>query len=243
MSFPPKPVTSNLSAANLSASLPRRAFLQVAGATAATASLALAGCKDKPTATPTDPFLLNVGSNDVGLLNYAFLLEQLEAAFYQTVIDAPPADLLPGELAYLNDLRDHEVVHRQTLAFSQISKTPAVPLLTFDFSSLTLNSRAGVLTAARNLEETGVAAYTYLLPLVQDAATRLLLSKIASVEARHAALLNDLLIAGSFAGPDAVVNSGLLTSVAAVKAPATVVTETAAFFLPFRLSVASLPTA
>lgn len=233
-----------MSFSSLAAGLGRRDFLRVSGATAATASLALAGCGDKSSpATPTDPFLLNVGSADVGLLNYAYLLEQLEVAFYQKVVDAPPADLQPGELDYLNDVRDHEVVHRQTLAFAQISKTPAVPQLTFDFSSLNLTTRAGVLGAARTIEETGVAAYTYILPLVQDATARALLTRIASVEARHAALINDLLTPGSFANSNVVVDNGLLMSVAVVKDPTTVVAETAAFFAPVKLSVALLPTA
>lgn len=231
------------SAANPSAALPRRAFLQVAGATVATASLALAGCESKATVVPVDPFLLDVGKNDAGLLNYAFFLEQLQAAFYQKVIDAPPTDLQPGELADLNDLRDHTVVYRQTLAFSQISSAGTVPQLAFDFSSLTLSSRASVLAAARTFEENGVAAYTYILPLVQDGSVRLLLSKIVSVKARHAALLNDLLAPGSFAGPAAVVSAGPLLSVAAVASPATVVAATAAFFAPVKLTVAGLPTA
>ena len=53
-------------------------------------------------------------SMDVDVLNYAYALEQLEAAFYLTVVSNPAfsAVFSANERRILTDLRDHEVAHR-----------------------------------------------------------------------------------------------------------------------------------
>lgn len=229
------------------AALPRRAFLRVAGASAASASLVLAGCS-KTTVTPTvvDPNLLTLGGADTGLLNYVYLLKQLEAAFYQKVVDAPPADLRAGEKAIFDDLRDHELIHRETLRYALATNAYDVALakpLSFDFSSVSLTTRAGVLAAAQQLEDLGVAAFAGMLRLLKAAPTVALLAKMASVEARHAALVRDLRVPGSFADDDVVGPAGALQSVSLAKTPTQVVAETKAFFLPVTVSVLLLPTA
>ncbi|WP_310392406.1 ferritin-like domain-containing protein [Hymenobacter sp.] len=228
-------------------SLPRRSFLRVAGASAAAASLVLAGCDTStPPPVAVDQNLLSLAEGDPGLLNYLYLLEQLEAAFYQRVVTAPPADFRPGEQAFFEDLRDHELVHRETLryvlgtsAYDAVLATP----IPFDFSSLTLTTRAGVLAAAQQLEDLGVAAYAGALRLVRAASTVALLAKIASVEARHAAFVRDLLTPGSFAGDDVVVSTDGLQSAGVAKTPTQVVAETKAFFLPVVVSIDALPQA
>ena len=228
--------------------LHRRTFLRVAGASAATASLALAGCSTTtPTPAPTvDPNLLKLGTADTGLLNYLYLLEQLKTAFYQKVVDAPPADFRTGEKVIFDDLRDHELVHRETLRYvlgTNAFDTGFPKPLPFDFSSLILTTRAGVLAAAQQFEELGVAAYTGALRLLTTNTTVTLLAKIVSVEARHAALVRDLRTPGSFAGDDVVVSTGTLQSVSLAKTPVQVVAEAKAFFLPIVVSTDSLPTA
>ena len=139
------------------AAVPRRAFLRVTGASAAAVGLVLAGCaKTETPPTIVDPNRLVLAAGDTGLLNYLYLLEQLEAAFYQKVVDAPPADLSAGEKAFFADLRDHEVVHRTTLRYAlgtSAYDTALAQPLAFNFSSLTLTSRAGVLAAAQPLGE------------------------------------------------------------------------------------------
>lgn len=225
----------------------RRTFLRVAGASAATASLVLAGCGDTtPTPTPNDPNRLFLGTGDAGLLNYLYLLKQLKTAFYQKVVDAPPTDLLPGEKAYFDDLRDHELVHRETLRYALSSGAYDVNLtqpLTYDFSTFTFTTRAGVLAAAQQLEDLGVAAYAGALRLLTTTTTLALLAKIASVEARHAAFVRDLRTPGSFAGDDVVVSADGLQSVSLAKTPVQVVTEAKAFFLPIVVIADSLPMA
>lgn len=228
------------------AALPRRTFMRVAGASAAAVGLVLAGCDSpQPTPVPANPNLLSLGTGETGLLNYIYLLEQLEAAFYQKVVDAPPTDLLPDDKAFFADLRDHELVHRQTVRFAlgtnAYDATLATPLV-FNFSTLTLTTRAGVLAAAQQFEDLGVAAYAGALRLETTPTILTLLAKIASVEARHAAFVRDLRTPGSFAGDDVVVNAAPLQSVSVAKTPTQVIEETKAFFLPIVVSVSALPT-
>ena len=231
----------------LARTLHRRSFFRVAGAGAATSALLLAGCgKDddpQPAAGSSTLVLARSGENAANntILNYAYLLEQLEAAFYDKVVATPPADLQPGELAYLTDLRDHELIHREYLKYALGSAAYDVSLATpleFQFSSFTLTTRAGVWAAARQLEEIGVAAYNGAAKYVVDTAnTTLLLSlaKIASVEARHAALVREILEPGSFAAP--VNATGLDEAKTIVEVIALIQP-----FVPVEISTASLPT-
>ncbi|HYC31073.1 MAG TPA: filamin/ABP280 repeat domain-containing protein, partial [Gemmatimonadales bacterium] len=55
------------------------------------------------------------GAGDTGILNYAFALEQLEAAFYSAVVATPYAGITPEETQILTEIRDHEVIHREFL--------------------------------------------------------------------------------------------------------------------------------
>lgn len=231
---------SSLSDISTSPLVPRRAFLRAAGVVAGATALTLAGCSDDDTTAPVDPYLINLQAADTGLLNYLYLLEQLEAGFYQQVLDVPPTDLLASDLAYLRDLRDHELIHRETLLFTLGSM--AAPTLTFDFSTLSLTTRAGVLAAAKTIEELGVAAYNGILHLVADSSIMQLLAKMASVEARHADFINGMLTPGSFT-TSTIVNEGALLGVAVSKTPTQVIAEAAPLFLPYKVSVTALPVA
>jgi hypothetical protein len=225
----------------------RRSFFRVAGATVAASTLVLAGCGDddsEPTPSAVENQLVLNGFDangrpiDDGLLNYAYLLEQLEAAFYQKVVAAPPADLQTGELAYLTDLRDHELIHREYLrtllgskAYDVSSSTP----LEFNFSSFTLTTRVGVWTAARQLEDIGVAAYNGAGKLLVKSSNLIALSKIASVEARHAALAHEVLQSDSFAstvGAEGLDDAKTPVEVLALLEP----------YLPIKVSAANLST-
>lgn len=203
--------------------LHRRTFLRVAGATAASTALVLAGCNsDDDTPTPTTGPSFTFTGDDNGLLNLAYLLEQLEAAFYQKVVEAFPSDFTAEDKAAFIDLRDHEVIHREYLKYvlgsnAYDQKTGA---LTFNFASFTLTTRAGVYAAARTLEEIGVGAYNGAAKLLSDPSFLVALSKIASVEVRHATFVREQVQPGSFASTDVVNAAGLDT----VKTPAEVAT-------------------
>ncbi|MFD2784221.1 ferritin-like domain-containing protein [Hymenobacter rubripertinctus] len=212
----------------LGRALRRRTFLRVAGTTAASSALVLAGCGKDSTPTPTNSTSsLNFAGSDNGLLNLAYLLEQLEAAFYQKVVDAFPSDFTAADKAAFVDLRDHEVIHREFLKFALGSNAYDVALTTplaFNFTAFTLTTRAGVYAAARTLEDVGVGAYNGMGRRIASTQYLQLLAKLASVEARHAAFVRDQAEPNSFAASDVITTSGSLAGLDTVKTPAEVAT-------------------
>lgn len=178
--------------------LSRRKFLRFSGLAGASALLlggaGLAGCsKDDDGATEG----VNLGSGDTGVLNYAYALEQLEAAFYTQVMATPYSGMSALESEYLKDIRDHEIAHREF--FKAALGSNAIPGLQVDFSSVNFGSRDSVLGTAKAFEDLGVAAYNGAGKLLASADFLTLAGKIVSVEARHAALVRDLISNGSFA--------------------------------------------
>jgi hypothetical protein len=184
----------------------RRNFLQYAGASAAGVALVAAGCKKNNNFSRG----VDLGSGDIGILNYAYSLEQLEAAFYTQVALTPYANITSTESAYMTSIRDHEVVHRE---FFKAALGPnAIIGLQVDFSSINFTSRDSVLGAAKAFEDLGVSAYNGAGYLIKSAEYLTLAGKIVSVEGRHAALIRDLISPGSFVGPDVIDANALDTS-------------------------------
>ena len=184
----------------------RRRVLKWTGATAAT--IAIGGIA-LPNFGITAALAADLGEGDVGVLNYAYALEQLEAAFYTMVIDSPYADMSDDEQSYLTDIRDHEVAHRDFLKGAL--GDAAIPALEVDFSAVDFSSRDSVLNTAKTFEDLGVSAYNGAGKLLEDPDNLLQAGRIVSVEARHAATIRDLLNMNSvaFAGPDVVDDNGL----------------------------------
>jgi hypothetical protein len=185
----------------------RRTFLQWSGVTLAVAAL---GCSDDNNDGGTGPGTgdVNLGSGDTGILNYAYALEQLEAAFYtQVAAGAYFSGASAAEQTILSDIKNHEVIHREFLKAAL--GTAAIANLTVDFTSVNFGDRTSVLTTARTFEDLGVSAYNGAGMLLADANNLLAAGKIVSVEARHAAAIRDLITPGSFAGTDVVDPNGL----------------------------------
>lgn len=176
----------------LTKNLQRRSFLRYAGASAAGIALVAAGCKKDDNDTRVD-----LGSGDIGILNYAYALEQLEAAFYIKVISSQYTGISSSEVALLTDIRDHEIAHREF--FKLAIGVNAIPALEVDFSSIDFSSRASVLGTAKAFEDLGVSAYNGAGALLKSADYLTLAGKIVSVEARHAGLIRDLISNGTFA--------------------------------------------
>lgn len=183
--------------------LQRRNMLKFFGASAAVVAVGMSCRKNDNTPTPAG--MVDLGSGDVGILNYAYALEQLEAAFYLQVVATPYTGMTALETEYLTDIRNHEVGHREFFkaAITAAAPTAVIPSLEVDFSTIDFTSRTSVLNTAKAFEDLGVTAYNgagQLISTTGNGPTYLLLAgKIVSVEARHAALIADLLSNGTFA--------------------------------------------
>ncbi len=175
--------------------LQRRNMLKFFGASAAIITIGSACSDDDP--TPTNPGGVDLGTGDIGILNYAYALEQLEAAFYVQVASSFYTGITATETAYLTDIRDHEVAHREF--FKAALGSAAIPALQVDFSTINFASRASVLGAAKVFEDLGVAAYNGAGKLLVSDVYLGLAGKIVSVEARHAATIRELLAINTFA--------------------------------------------
>jgi len=195
----------------------RRSFLMYSGATVAATGLLMAGCKEIEDLVPGKgkgkpgvlPRAVHLGSGDTGILNYALVLEQLEAAFYTLVVASPYSGITQEESIIMQDLKNHEVVHRDFLRAAL--GDDAIQELIFDFRSVDFNSRDSVLATARTFEDLGVAAYNGAGKLLKSADLLLIAGKIVSVEGRHAAAIRSLLQPKTqfFAGSDIIDQNGL----------------------------------
>jgi ferritin-like protein len=192
--------------------LPRRAFLQYAGASVAGIALLAAGCKKDLAVKPhtTSGSGIDIGTGDLAILNYAYALEQLESAFYIMLLDNAYKGITASETLMFQDICEHELIHMQF--FKQALGSNAIPDLTPDFSSIDFTSRTAVLGAAKAFEDTGVAAYDGVGYLITDPDYLTVAGKIVSVEARHAAYIRNLVQYGDYAGPDVVDANGLNNS-------------------------------
>jgi len=141
---------------------------------------------------------VNLGSGDIGILNYAYALEQLEAAFYIQVVATPFTGMTADELIFLTDIRDHEIAHREF--FKNALGNNAIPALEVNFSTINFTSRTSVLGTAMAFEDLGVTAYDGAGYLIKDANYLGLAGKIVSVEARHAALIREMISVNTFLG-------------------------------------------
>lgn len=215
--------------------LARRSFFRYAGS--GTAIVALAGidaCHKDNTPSPGNGGV-DLGSGDIGILNYAYSLEQLEAAFYTKVVMSPYSGISDMEKSLFTDIRDHEIAHREF--FKSALKSKAIIALEVDFSSIDFGSRDSVLATAKAFEDLGVSAYNGAGSLITTPDYLILAGKIVSVEARHAAYIRDLVTADSFADNDVVDANGLDMS----RKPADVL-KIAGKYIKTKIDASHLPT-
>jgi hypothetical protein len=136
-----------------------------------------------------------LSAGDVGLLNSALVLEELQAAFYAQALRRAG---LTGELEqFARVVGDHERAHvafLRRLLGRHARRSPV-----FGFGSA-VSSPKRFAETARLLEDLGVAAYDgQALGLSKAALTSV--ARVVSVEARHAAWIRDLL--GDLPAPEA----------------------------------------
>ncbi|MEA5486732.1 MULTISPECIES: ferritin-like domain-containing protein [Pseudanabaena] len=133
--------------------------------------------------------MLTFNANDIGILNFALLLEELESVFYAAVVSSGKVTN-SRELEYMKYLGAQETAHvkflRNVLANQVLFTTED---LSFNSSSLNdiLANRDRILNAAVTLEDLGVHAYNGAGTSMTNPTFLLAAGSIVSVEARHAA--------------------------------------------------------
>jgi rubrerythrin len=152
----------------------------VGGGTLVVGGVAIGGLPRLASAAPS-------ARQDVQILNFALLLEYLEAEFYTEAENRGIA--IQGELRdFASVVGRHERAHRDFLIDTLGAKARSKP--TFDFGD-TVTDPTKFRQTAQALEEVGVSAYL-------GQATRLrrptlgVAATIASVEARHASWIRDI---------------------------------------------------
>ncbi|HTN47154.1 MAG TPA: ferritin-like domain-containing protein [Flavipsychrobacter sp.] len=181
----------------------RRNFLGLTGGLLAAGALLNASCNNDDDSNPMPGVTLT--NDDFGILNYAYALEQLEAAFYSRVVETGFYDgATASEKALLTDIRDHEIAHREF--FKAALGAKAIGSLGVNFSTIDFKNRTSVLGTAKVFEDLGVSAYNGAGVYIQSTDYLLLAGKIVSVEARHAAYIRDLISNGTFASGDAQID-------------------------------------
>jgi len=220
----------------------RRSFLKLLGigGTVVLLPSVFAACSDDDgiTGSTGGAVTLSLGT-DTGILNYAYALEQLEAAFYTAVVgSAAFGGMTAEQKEVFTDLRNHEVIHREF--FKAALGTNAIGSLALSDAAVagTLASTATILRNAEAFEDLGVAAYNGAGKYLQSADFLTIAGKIVSVEARHAAAIRDMRDAAGittgaaagtrFAGDDVVFPSGTYQGLDVKLEPGAVLTRVAA---------------
>lgn len=132
--------------------------------------------------------------NDNVALNYALTLELLEATFYNQGLanftTAASLNVTTFQYAQLQLVRDHENAHVALLQVV-LNARGATPVLACNYT-FTYTDSTSFLKLAATLENTGVSAYDGAHATITSELVLTYAATIASVEARHAAFLNEL---------------------------------------------------
>src|SRR4051794_21696648 len=187
----------------------RSKFLKMVGAGGAGAfALLIAACGDDDkssgsntgsnagSSTAASSTSSQFGKGDVGIAKYALTLEYLESDFYR---QAAESGMLKGQALKLGkEFGEQEQQHVDALEsmLKKLGQTlPAKPKGNFP-----LDSQDSILNLAATVENLGAAAYLGQADKIKDPEVLAAALSIHSVEARHAATLNQVL--GKPATPD-----------------------------------------
>lgn len=146
---------------------------------------------------------VDLGAGDVGIMNYAYALEQGELAFLKQVLANQFGGITADERRIFQELHDQEVVHNEF--FKAMLGSRAIPPLQTDFSRVNFQKRDSVLETAMTFADLATSAYNGAGKLLVDPVNLAISGKIVSIEARHASVIRDLIKPRSgFFAPDAL---------------------------------------
>ena len=160
----------------------RRGFLKMLGlgGTILLLPTVFEACKDNSSTGPGSGNGVSLDlSTDTGILNYAYALEQLEAAFYTAVVASGPFSSFNAEQQEVfTDLRNHEVIHREFLRRALGNNAIGTLALNQSTVSAAIASTASILKNAEAFEDLGVSAYTGAGKYLTSATTLTVAGKI-----------------------------------------------------------------
>ncbi len=138
---------------------------------------------------------LTFEATDDGILNFALLLEELEAAFYAAAVES--GNITDAkELEYVTVLGAQEAAHvtflRSVLGDKALFSTADLSFNPDGLAAI-LTDRSTILNTAVALEDVGVHAYNGAGPSLTNPTYLLAAGSIVSVEARHAGGVRALL--------------------------------------------------
>ncbi len=179
----------------------RKHFLRMAGAGAAGGlALLIAACgSDEKTgsngggvsSSAATPAATADVKGDLAIVNYALTLEYLEADFYAQVIDSGLVkDRKLADLAKALGQQEQEHVDALAATAKKLGTPAAKP--TTKFEDVLSGGLETVLNTAATVENLGAAAYLGAAGQIKDREILAAALAIHSVEARHAAALNQL---------------------------------------------------
>ena len=132
--------------------------------------------------------LAQSGRIDVEVVQFALLLEQLEADYYRRALREVP-DFSSSGRSLARELAANEAQHVEALTQLNGQLGSAAPIMPrFDFGEA-FASESNFLALSQTLEDTGVAAYNGAGPLVEQTDILVAAGQIVQIEARHAALV------------------------------------------------------
>lgn len=174
----------------------RRNFLKTAGwATAAISAAGIGGfgvaARYANAQEGDQPYTTYQGLGDVAILQFAYLLEQLEGIFYQTGADSGIFDEFT--LAQIAAIRDHEIAHAEAIAATLGSlgaEVPATP--EFTYPDGVFADPAAFLELAATFEPVGIGAYQGAAPALESKDILAAAVSIHNAEGQHRVAINIL---------------------------------------------------
>jgi Ferritin-like domain len=180
--------------------LSRRRFLGLAGGIAG-AGMLLASCRRSG---PTDTY---IGTGDTALLNFIYIMQQLEADFYTQAVATPNLAIDKDELTLLTDVRDQEIAHKEFI--QTLLGVNAINAISANFSTVTFIDRTSVYNFAATLEDLSEQAINSTVARFSDQSYAVEVAKMLTVEARHSAYFRDIYSSNTFASNGIVDTNGL----------------------------------
>jgi len=193
------PATVSPSSGSFIPSGNRRDFLKAAAAGSAVLAIPtlLSSCKVGETTLgttgPTGPLLtIDFSKGDTAYLQFVYCHKQVQADFYTRLVAAfSGSDLTTTEQAIITEIKNHEVIHRDTLkavlGADALSITPK-------FGSLAFKTASQSVTFARDIEDVTIGLINGMLQHLIQSSNIALLLEIHSVEGRHSAAIRDELV-------------------------------------------------